>query len=156
MRYRTLEQAKEVATIRPTAAPRMSKRERLERWAELLEQQGGALRSLYETEFAPWHRRRMMREDNSPLSVAYADPVLRGQGLAGDTYGDAADFFGLTHGEAHHILCYCHCGHSISAELVATRVRHAAAHAQTRTAALSLWLVPAGAVVAATIAALLT
>jgi hypothetical protein len=156
MRYRTLEQAKQVATIRPTAAPRMSKRERLDRWAELLEQHGGALRSLYETEFAPWHRRRTMREDNSPLSIAYADPVLRGQGLAGDTYGDAVDFFGLSHGEAHHILCYCHCGHSISAELVATRVRHAAVHAQTRTAALSLWLVPTGAVVAATIAALLS
>jgi hypothetical protein len=158
MRYRTLEQTKEVATIRPTAGtPRLSKRERLERWAELLEQHGGALQSLYETEFAPWHRRRTMREDNSPLSVAYADPILRAQGLKGDAYGEAVDFFGLSHGEAHHILCYCHCGHTISSELVATRVRHAASHAQTGTAAaLSLWLLPSAAAAAAAIAALLS
>jgi hypothetical protein len=156
MRYRTLEQTKEIATVRPTVGtPRLSKRERLERWAELLGQHGGALRSLYETEFAPWHRRRTMREDNSPLSVAYADPILRAQGLKGDAYGDAIDFFGLSHGEAHHILCYCHCGHTISAELVATRVRQAAAHAQTSTASLSLWAVPAAAAAAAAVAALL-
>ena len=156
MQYRTLEQTRGIATVRPTSgAARLSKRERLERWAELLEQHGGALRSLYETEFAPWHRRRTMREDNSPLSVAYADPVLREQGLKGDSYGDAVDFFGLSHGEAHHILCYCHCGHTISAELVATRVRQAASHARTNTASLSLWLVPASAVAAAAVAALI-
>ena len=157
MRYRTLEQTKEIATVRPTAAtPRLSKRERLERWAELLERQGGSLRSLYETEFAPWHRRRTMREDNSPLSVAFADPILRGQGLKGDSYGDAVEFFGLSHGEAHHILCYCHCGHAISAELVATRVRQAATHAQTSAASLTLWAVPAAAAAAAAVAALLS
>jgi hypothetical protein len=104
----------------------MSKRERLQRWAEVLEQNGGTLRSLYETEFVPYRRRRTMREDNSPLTVAFEDPVLRGQGLKGDTYGDAIDFFELSNADAHRILCYCHAGHTISARMVGERVRRLA------------------------------
>jgi hypothetical protein len=127
MQYRTLEQTKEVATVLPAAHREpMSKRERLERWAELLEQHGGDLRSLFETEHTDLRRRRLMREDGSPLALAFHDPVLRGQGLKGDTYGDAMDFFGLSHGQLHNILCYCRHGGTVSARIIAVPIRDAA------------------------------
>ncbi|HEY0522635.1 MAG TPA: hypothetical protein VGD08_04545 [Stellaceae bacterium] len=156
MEYRTLAETKEVAAVHPVDSRKpLSKRERLERWADLLDDHGGSLRSLYETEFAPRHKRRTMREDNSPLSVAFADPVLRGQGLQGDAYGDAIDFFGLSHGELHHILCYCHCGHMIRAGMIATRVREAASRVRESTGyGLQACIVTASAVAAAAIAAL--
>lgn len=127
MQYRTLKQTKEVATVLPAAHREpMSKRERLERWAQLLEQQGGELRSLFETEYTPLRRRRLMRADDSPLTLAFRDPVLRGQGLKGDTYGDAMDFFELPHDQLHNILCYCHHGDMVSARTIATPIRDAA------------------------------
>ena len=106
MQYRTLEQTKEVASVLPAACREpMSRCERLERWAELLERHDGDLRTLFETEYANLRRRRLMREDGSPLALAFQDPVLHGEGLKGDTYGDAMDFFSLSDGQLHNILC---------------------------------------------------
>ena len=132
MQYRTLEQTKEVATILPAAHREpMSKRERLERWAELLEQHRGDLRSLFETEHTNLQDRRLMRLDGSPLALAFHDPLLRGQGLNGDTYGDAMDFFGLSHGQLHDILCYCRHGGTVSARTIAVTIRDAAVWANS-------------------------
>jgi hypothetical protein len=64
-----------------------------------------------------------MRRDNSPFSVAFADPILRGEGLKNDTYGEAKRFFGLSDEELHHIVCYCHLGNSMRAGTAAGRVR---------------------------------
>src|SRR3546814_13396884 len=80
----------------------MSRRERLERWAELLEQHPGSVGVLHETEYQPRFVRDALRADESPLTVAFRDPVLRFQGLTGDTYGDAVRFFDLSDSEAHH------------------------------------------------------
>ena len=145
MKHQTLEQIRAVATVhdglRPTG---MSRRERLERWATLLEQHGRTLRSLYETEFAPIGRRRAMRADESPLTVAFNDPMLRAEGLRGDTYGDAMDFFDLSDSEMHRITCYCHCGDTISARVVSGRVRMVARQSRKLSALVAgLWLIPA-------------
>ena len=62
-------------------------------------------------------------EELAPLSVAYADPALRAAGLAGDTVGDAAAFFGLSHEQLHYLLCFCHHGEMLTASAVAAQVR---------------------------------
>ncbi len=66
--------------------------------------------------------RRAIRADNSPLTVAYEDPVLRSEGLGRDQLGDAIDFFQLSDHEAHTAFCSCHLG-SFKASHAATRVK---------------------------------
>ena len=100
MKLKTLVELKRVAEVRPPLArDRMSKRQRLARWAEVLELAPQRyLRSLFETEYM-WPRRRYaLREDCSPLTVAFEDPVLRTDGLESDRYGDALKFFELSNG----------------------------------------------------------
>jgi hypothetical protein len=102
----------------------LTRSQRLERWAIALERLGDApLRTLRETEHEPYYERRLMREDGSPLSVAFEEPVLRSAGLKDDTFGEAARFFSLSDWELHNILCYCHFGATVSAGEVASRVR---------------------------------
>ena len=96
--------------------------------AEALEREGGRrLRALFEIEYAPADMRAGLRADNSPLSVAFSEPRLRADGLAGDTIGDAAAFFGISEKTIHSIVCFCHSGETMSAETAAARVRFAAA-----------------------------
>jgi len=102
----------------------MSKRERLDRWAELLEiDPDRVLRTLDEIEWKPAAVRHAMRADNSALSVAFADPVLRAEGLASDTFGDAVKFFQISEHDAHIVLCSCHGGEAMRAEEAARRLR---------------------------------
>ena len=75
----------------------MSREERLARWVEALElDPKRILRPLHEIEFTKKRERRAIRVDNSPLTIAYEDPVLRAEGLASDRLGDAMDFFELS------------------------------------------------------------
>lgn len=102
----------------------LSREERLERWAVALERrQGAPLQTLHGTEFARRAVRQMMRADNSPLTVAFEDPILRSAGLRDDTFGEAARFFKLSDWDLHSILCYCHFGEEVSANETAMRVR---------------------------------
>jgi hypothetical protein len=129
MEHKTRDEIREVANILPNSPqPRLlSKRERLELWAEALEREGARrLRTLYQIEYAPAAERAGGRADNSPLSVAFNHPELRAAGLSGDTIGDAIAFFGISESELHNILCYCHYGETMSAEVAASRVRAAA------------------------------
>jgi hypothetical protein len=82
---------------------------------------------LFEIEYALPTDRAGLRADDSPLSVAFADPRLRADGLAGDTVGDVIAFFGVSELELHNILCFCHYGETMSAETAAARVRTMAA-----------------------------
>ena len=126
MEYKTVTDLAAIAEVRVQKPP-MSRAERLRRWAECLERQPARqLNSLHEIEWAPGSERRRMRADNSPLSVAFEDAVLREEGLASDRLGDAMDFFQLTEAEAHRILCYCHHGRSMQADYAAKSVRHMA------------------------------
>jgi len=113
------------ADLKPiTRAPVLSRRERLDRWAELLETTPDRfVATLEETEWKPAGERRALRADGSALTIAYADPVFRAAGLRSDTYGDAIDFFELSDMDAHIVLCSCHGGAVMRAEDAARRVR---------------------------------
>jgi hypothetical protein len=131
MEHKTLDEIRNVADILPSwlRARPLSKSERLERWAEALECEGERrLHTLYEIEYAPPAERAALRADDSPLSVAFNDPRLRAEGLTGDTVGDAIGFFGISERELHNILCFCHHGDTMLAEVAAARVRFAARH----------------------------
>jgi hypothetical protein len=105
-------------------APVLSRRERLERWAELLERDPHrSLRALPRVEFVAERDRAGMRDDDSPIAVAFADPVLRAAGLEGDTFGDAQRFFELSWEDAHELLCDCHYVGRLDGETVARRMR---------------------------------
>ena len=122
MKYQSLEQIALEADVHPGMG--MSRRERLERWVELLERRPHRRLSTIEgTEFGSRRERAAKRADHSPLTVAFEDPVLRAAGLRGDRVGDAVGFFELSHGEVHRLVCYCHHGRTVSPGTVATRLR---------------------------------
>jgi hypothetical protein len=90
MEHKTLDQIRDVADILPDwlRTRPLSRRERLERWAEALEREDrGRLKTLFEIEYVPPAKLAALRADDSPLSVAFSDPRLRAEGLAGDTVG---------------------------------------------------------------------
>ena len=122
MKYQSLEQIALAADVHPGMG--MSRRERLERWVELLERQPNRRLSTIEgTEFGGRREREAKRADHSPLTVAFEDPVLRAAGLRGDRVGDAVEFFDLSHDEVHRLVCYCHHGLTVLPGTVAARVR---------------------------------
>ena len=125
MEHRPLSELSSVADLKqPVQVRVMSRRERLDRWAELLEMQGDRqLRTLDEIEWKPKAERRALRADDSALTVAFSDPVLRGEGLASDRFGDAVDFFQISEHDAHIVLCSCHGGEFMRTEEAARRVR---------------------------------
>ncbi|HEY1928109.1 MAG TPA: hypothetical protein VGG92_11650 [Caulobacteraceae bacterium] len=113
---------KAVVALRTTAT--LSRRQRLERWANLLDREPDRrLTALTRVEFVAERHRAHMRDDNTPMSVAFADPVLKGAGLQGDTLGDAQSFFELTSNEAHRLLCDCYYFGQMDAGTVAHRLR---------------------------------
>lgn len=127
MKHQTLEQLKTVAEVHPDqTSPALTRRERLQRWARLLEKEPERhLATLHGTEYQPDEKRRRMRSAGSPLTIAFEDPVLRADGLADDTYGEAKRFFELTDWQLHNIVCYCHVGETMRAANAASRVRQA-------------------------------
>jgi len=139
MEYKTLNDIRDVADILPTwpSARPLSKGERLERWAEALEREGERrLKTLFEIEYALPGERAVLRADDSALTVAFNDPRLRAEGLAGDTVGDAVVFFGISEWALHDILCFCHHGATMGADAAAIRVRAAAAYHSSHTRAM--------------------
>ncbi|MBW9113947.1 hypothetical protein JNB88_09895 [Rhizobium cauense] len=125
MKHQTLEQLQHIADIDQEYPHRvMSRSERLERWVELLDRAPHRrLATLYQTEHQPTAVLALLRSDNSPISVAFEDPIMRAAGLENDTYGQAKKFFGLSDGELHNVLCYCHFGATVSAATAAHYVR---------------------------------
>lgn len=126
MEHRRLDQLDRAEVLRwdGPRAESMSFAERLDRWAQLLEAEPTrVLRTLDQTESYDRKTREGLRCDNSMLSVAFNDPVLRADGLADDTYGEAKRFFGLSDGQLHHVVCYCHFGRSVMAGNAAQGVR---------------------------------
>jgi hypothetical protein len=122
MEHRTSAELKGVADV--IHPQKLSKKERLERWALALEKRRGVrLRTLRETEYRPAKEQSALRQENSPLTVAFEDPVLRSAGLTNDTFGEVARFFGLSHWQLHEVVCNCHFGETVAAEAVAARLR---------------------------------
>jgi hypothetical protein len=119
----------------------MAKHERLERWAMLLARNPERqLSSVEEIEYGTVREQQAKRADESALSVAFADPVLREQSLEGDRVGDAARFFELSHWEVHQLVCSCHYGRTMSAGSAAMRVRAVARRVEPRTIARAGWV----------------
>ena len=128
MKHQTLDELQRVAAVHAEeTAPRiLTRAERLERWADLLEADPDRrLNTLPGTEYEPDEVRRTMRRLHSPLSIAAEDPVMRAAGLKDDTYGEAMRFFELSDWQLHGIVCYCHFGAPMTADQAARRVRMA-------------------------------
>ena len=125
MKHTTLDQIGHVAAVhagRPPSPP-LSRTERLERWANLLERQPDRpLATLEGTEYLTKVTRMMLRCAQSPISVAFDDPVLRQAGMRNDTYGEAKRFFQLSDWQLHEIVCYCHFGGTMRADAAGRRV----------------------------------
>src|SRR5262249_16135854 len=149
MKHKILEEISDVADVLPAnlGTHPLSKRERIECWAEALEREGRRrLKTLFEMEHAPRAERATQRADDSPLSVAFRDARLRAEGLAGDTVGDAATFFGLTEMELHNIMCSCDDGATMAADMAAMRVRAGVAHQRLCTQATLVGLLGAASI----------
>jgi hypothetical protein len=112
---------KERAKVRQTARQR-----RLLRLAEILDAHDQTVPLLTRMEYAPWEERPYLREDRSPLTIAFEDAGFRREGLSGDRLGNIMDFFELNDREAHHLLCYCHYSGSVTSKMVAARARELA------------------------------
>lgn len=129
MEHRPVEQLRLIADVRIGGHSFLSRRERLERWAECLAADPKRrLKSLGEIEFTPKAERYAMRADNSPLTVAFQDPVLRAEGLQSDQFGEAMAFFELSERQAHRLLCSCMNGWSMDAGATARKVHKLASH----------------------------
>lgn len=127
MEYKSVEQLRDVADVRVAERRPMTRREKLERWAELLERDPARrLRSLGEIETKAPAERLLMRSPDSPLTVAFEDQKLREEGLASDRLGDAMTFFEMSDDDAHHLLCSCMNGWSMASGKVARGVRRIA------------------------------
>lgn len=125
MEHRTLDELQRSAELHlePPIRQPLSQRERLERWAQLLEADPfRRLNTLDQTEYSDPVARDRTRRDDSPISIAFQDPILRNEGLRDDSYGAAKRFFGLSDGQLHHVVCSCHCGATMLARHVAYRV----------------------------------
>ncbi len=127
MEHRPLSELSSIADLKipeDVKIPVLSKRDRLDRWIELLERDPDReLRTLDEIEWKPKAQRLAMRADGSALTVAYSDAVLRQAGLLSDRFGDAVDFFQMSEHDAHIVLCSCHGGELMRADEAARRVR---------------------------------
>jgi hypothetical protein len=120
----------------------MTRTDRLERWIELLARDPSRrLNTFHEIEHKPADARRASRVDNSPMSVAFSDPVLRADGLASDRVGDAMDFFELSEGDIHRAFCSCFYGESMRAGEVAERLKGMTR--PTLSAPIAIWAVGA-------------
>jgi hypothetical protein len=127
MEHRPVEDLRVVADVHLGDQPLLSHKERLERWADALAAQPARrLKSLGEIEFTPKAERPLLRADNSPITVAFEDPVLRTAGLQGDRLGDAMTFFGLSERQAHRLLCSCMNGWSMESGATARKVHRLA------------------------------
>jgi hypothetical protein len=122
MEHRTTAELKGFAEV--IHPHKLSKKELLERWVLALDKRKGTrLCTLRETEYKPVEEQSALRQENSPLTVAFEDPVLRSAGLPSDRFGDVARFFGLSHWQLHEVVCGCHFGETVAAEAVAARLR---------------------------------
>lgn len=107
-------------------ARKMTRRERLERWATVLEQYPGRVRPFIRIEGLSAEERRTLRGEDTPLAVAFKDPILRADGLSSDRLGDAIGYFELSESDAHRLLCDCHYRGTMTGVGLAARLRSVA------------------------------
>jgi hypothetical protein len=87
----------------------MSRKEKLEHWATLVNSYKSRIQMLHEVEYHPlWALREMKAPRASIYDIAVNDPKLQAAGLTNPTIGGAIDFFELTQNEVHYLSCDCH------------------------------------------------
>ena len=128
MEYKSLSEVAESTHVSAgvTVSARAMRRERLERFAALLDAHKGPIRLLARIDYLSAKQRARLRAETSPLTIAFGDPVFRAQGLNGDRLGDAMDFFSLREGQAHYLLCDCHYPDAVTPAIIAGRARSVA------------------------------
>lgn len=91
-----------------TASPvvTMTRAEKLERWAMLLEKCTGIVMA-HNLEFLSQNMRDAASWGASPMGVAAADPVFQDAGLKGETIKDVKDFFEISDEDVHAFSCNC-------------------------------------------------
>jgi hypothetical protein len=128
------------ANVTPVQGVTLTRRERLQRWADLLMQEPDRpLTALRWVEFYAERERALLRDDDTPLSVAFSDPTLRASGLKNDTLGEAQRFFGLSSLEAHFLLCDCNYRGDMDGRRVARRIGAARLPTPIRQVWIRLW-----------------
>lgn len=123
MKHHEPEQLKTLARIGQEYPQLMPCDKRRQRWVELLEGNPGTGCSRHCMRPNISQRRCERRCNNSAISVAFSDPLLRAAGLENDTYGEAKRFFELSASQLHRIVCSCHFGEKVSAAKVARYIR---------------------------------
>ena len=73
------------------------------------EKQRGPLKHLRETEYKPVEQQSALRQENSPLTEAFEDPVLRSAGLTSEKSA-TSHVLGLSHRQLHEVVCSGHLG----------------------------------------------
>lgn len=128
MKHEPLDEIRLRAEVIPprTDIRTMSRRERLERWADVLERHTGKLNPFIRVEYLSPYERRALRGEDTPLAVAFRDPILRADGLQSDSLGDGLAYFGLSEQMGHRLLCDCHYSGTMTSDSVATRLRYIA------------------------------
>lgn len=143
MKHRTFGELTRIARV--ARSRRLSKRQRLLRWASALQHRRGVqLNTFKAIEHMPRKERLKAKVENSPLTVAAEDPVLYSAGLRGDSIDDVTRFFRLSHWQLHELVCHCNHGDTVAAEAVALRVQRLA----NRTTSLAVAIVLLAAMVA--------
>lgn len=105
--YTTREIAESARLARPECPDWVLRRQRLQRFASLLDATSDTVTLFSTMECYPRKQRLELRHNRSPLAVAFKDPLFRAEGLSGDRVRDGVGFFKLSLGEAHALLCDC-------------------------------------------------
>lgn len=123
----------DVQDITTTAAPvmiKMTRRERLRRWADLIRNIRGCPiyiyhRLEYETDQYLNDPRAVLTGDYpNAFTIALKDPVLQAEGLKGGSIADVQKFMELTKEQLHEFSCDC--GGHISNDEMARRIERIA------------------------------
>lgn len=108
MKHHTTREIAGFARIaRPEYPEWVLRRQRLQRLASLLDATDESVKLFTTMECYPRKQRLELRHDDSPLAIAFKDPLFRIEGLSGDRVRDGVAFFRLSLGEAHALLCDC-------------------------------------------------
>ena len=127
MEQRSGEAERGLAEVHRVPPAPLDRAQRFEAWAKALERQGAAsVRLFHQLEFMPRSEWGPLRVEDSPLTIAYNDPILRAAGLQSDRLGDAMTFFELGEHDTHRMLCSCMHGAAMSATRAAAIVRQVA------------------------------
>lgn len=98
-----------------TVPAKLSVPARLRRWADVIDAWAKTrkahvvrLPARHGLEYAPVEMLPDIRWPGSPMELAYNDPILRADGLGGDSMKHSMDYFEVTQMDLHGFACDCH------------------------------------------------